>query len=412
MINNRPNIFEFATKELSQDAMVYWLLKCLDSQDSAYRQIGLDFIRLILDGTGIPVDTIKLDPCTPTKECHMDVYAVIYTQNKLYPIIFEDKTNTYLHNEQIERYSTTVAEWMRPHRRKKDDYLHTISERMGLSGDVQWGEIVFVYYKTGYPFGWQQNDLLKQQASAEKKVKEMGCNVVFKNIYLEDMVGFLRKHNNDPLLLDYCSALETKLCRRRFAEENCLVSAESCQQALSNEIGSNETAIGSLFAECFGKDTWFSYSHQCWATMDLVATQNEWYDDKQPNRIYYGFRFEQCSYGNKKSAYAFQFYQYRNEGAIKESKAVQLQKKIVEANQILELCKRIIVEVAQKGIEVVYLKPHEQLAKSFNDQKLFKVFVAGDNNPKQVCAFIRAFSERFCQHATEIGGEVCNDVFG
>lgn len=406
MINNRPNIFEFATKELSQDAMVSWLLKCLDSQDSMYRQIGHDFIRLILDGTGIPADTIKLDPCTPTKASHMDVYAVIYTQNKLHPIIFEDKTNTYLHNEQIKRYSDTVAKWMR------DNYLHTISERMGLPGNVQWGEIIFVYYKTGYPFGWQQNDLRKQQASAEKKVKELGHKIVFKSIYLEDMVGFLRKHNNDPLLLDYCSALEMKLCRRRFAEENCLISAESCQQALSNEIGSNETAIGNLFAECFGKDTWFSYSHQCWASMDLVVTSKEWYEDKQPNRIYYGFRFEECSYGYKKRAYAFQFYQYRDENAIRENKTIQLQKKIVEANQILELSKRIIDELAQKEIEVVYLTPHEQLEKSFNDQKLFKVFIEGDNNPKQVCAFIRAFSERFCQHAAEIGGEVYNEVFG
>ena len=39
----RPNIFNYAKKELSQDAVICWLLECCHSDDDKYRQIGIDF---------------------------------------------------------------------------------------------------------------------------------------------------------------------------------------------------------------------------------------------------------------------------------------------------------------------------------------------------------------------------------
>ena len=36
----RPNIFNYAKKELSQDAVICWLLECCHSDDDKYRQIG------------------------------------------------------------------------------------------------------------------------------------------------------------------------------------------------------------------------------------------------------------------------------------------------------------------------------------------------------------------------------------
>ena len=38
MINNRPNIFEFATKELSQDAVFCYILDCNISDIIRYEQ--------------------------------------------------------------------------------------------------------------------------------------------------------------------------------------------------------------------------------------------------------------------------------------------------------------------------------------------------------------------------------------
>ena len=44
----RPNIFNYAKKELSQDAVICWLLECCHSDDDKYRQIGIDFVRFIV----------------------------------------------------------------------------------------------------------------------------------------------------------------------------------------------------------------------------------------------------------------------------------------------------------------------------------------------------------------------------
>ena len=49
----RPNIFNYAKKELSQDAVICWLLECCHSDDDKYRKIGIDFVRFILDNENI-----------------------------------------------------------------------------------------------------------------------------------------------------------------------------------------------------------------------------------------------------------------------------------------------------------------------------------------------------------------------
>lgn len=35
----RPNIFDYATRELSQDAMICWLLACLHSKDEIFEEL-------------------------------------------------------------------------------------------------------------------------------------------------------------------------------------------------------------------------------------------------------------------------------------------------------------------------------------------------------------------------------------
>ena len=77
-MNKRPNIFEYATKELSQDAIVCWLLKCCHSEDEMYKNIGLDFIKFILDDDSINEKDIELEKNSPQAQYyHMDVYANI-----------------------------------------------------------------------------------------------------------------------------------------------------------------------------------------------------------------------------------------------------------------------------------------------------------------------------------------------
>ena len=57
----RPNIFNYAKKELSQDAVICWLLECCHSDDDKYRKIGIDFVRFILDNENIKEKDIELE---------------------------------------------------------------------------------------------------------------------------------------------------------------------------------------------------------------------------------------------------------------------------------------------------------------------------------------------------------------
>jgi len=90
----RPNIFKYAKRELSQDAMVCWLLACLHSSEFEYFKIGLNFIRFIFNDNTIQENEVIIESGSPYNQySHMDVYAVICVRSKLYPIIFENKTN-------------------------------------------------------------------------------------------------------------------------------------------------------------------------------------------------------------------------------------------------------------------------------------------------------------------------------
>ena len=42
-----PNIFDFATKELSQDAVICWLVACARDAEGYFRQRGLDFVAVL-----------------------------------------------------------------------------------------------------------------------------------------------------------------------------------------------------------------------------------------------------------------------------------------------------------------------------------------------------------------------------
>ncbi|MEW8970366.1 MAG: PD-(D/E)XK nuclease family protein [Mesobacillus sp.] len=112
----QPNLFEFATSELSQDAFLCWLLAW--SQDD-YRSINkplhraaLDFVSMIFNVHGEPVPLIKKIKIEKQFK-GLDVLAVV---NDRYAILIEDKTFTKNHSDQLRRYSEAVKirnpEWI------------------------------------------------------------------------------------------------------------------------------------------------------------------------------------------------------------------------------------------------------------------------------------------------------------
>ena len=47
-----PNIFYYATKELSQDAVICWLVSCASEATGSLRECGLAFVRTLFQAGG------------------------------------------------------------------------------------------------------------------------------------------------------------------------------------------------------------------------------------------------------------------------------------------------------------------------------------------------------------------------
>lgn len=103
----RPNIFELATKELSQDAFIAWLIKWsapeMQGEDQALHETGRRFVASLFAKAG------KSDAGTVPRlqEVRMqfksiDVLALFHDG---WSILIEDKTNTSDHSNQLERYA-------------------------------------------------------------------------------------------------------------------------------------------------------------------------------------------------------------------------------------------------------------------------------------------------------------------
>lgn len=143
-----PNIFEYATSELSQDAMIAWLMACAKADDAAMREVGQSFIRFLLDrplqtdgskteravigsddsateydGEGV----VSLIKEVETQYRHVDVYCRAEIDGKLISFVIEDKTGTTQHSGQLDRYRKLAQSDER-----HEDYLKLIYLKTGM----------------------------------------------------------------------------------------------------------------------------------------------------------------------------------------------------------------------------------------------------------------------------------------
>ncbi|MBL4561822.1 MAG: PD-(D/E)XK nuclease family protein [Labilibaculum sp.] len=124
-----PNIFNYATSELSQDAFIAWLLswanKAYKPENKKLHLLGLDFLRSLLAKQNIEISEIS-NLEIKTQFHKIDVFVSFRMDNKHYGVIIEDKVHTIDHNNQLERYINKIKE---------------------LNSETV---IVPVYFKTGY----------------------------------------------------------------------------------------------------------------------------------------------------------------------------------------------------------------------------------------------------------------------
>ncbi len=103
---NKPNIFNYATSELSQDAIICYILEWAkienkDINEDLYN-LGIEFINSLFDNfnqINKPNTYHKIEIKKQYK--NIDILCIV---NNEYSIIIEDKTNTKNHSDQLKRY--------------------------------------------------------------------------------------------------------------------------------------------------------------------------------------------------------------------------------------------------------------------------------------------------------------------
>lgn len=125
-LGNTPNIFSFATSELSQDAFLAWILSWADpsmrKQDSSLNDIAVRLLQKMLGvNSSFAIKSVKVD-CQWQK---IDIWAEI---NDDIFLIIEDKTDTSVHDNQLERYREIANDHYKGERRVLGAYVKTGNE--------------------------------------------------------------------------------------------------------------------------------------------------------------------------------------------------------------------------------------------------------------------------------------------
>ena len=121
-----PNLFSYATSELSQDAFICWLMAWASPEykevDNDLHQCGIEFIRALFEkhGKTLPIDITEIKIKKQYK--NIDVLCIV---NGTYAVLIEDKVDTKHHSGQLARYLETL-------------------EKNGFESD----NIIPIYYKT------------------------------------------------------------------------------------------------------------------------------------------------------------------------------------------------------------------------------------------------------------------------
>ena len=203
------NIFDFATKELSQDAFLRWFFESYD--DPSLKRIVLDFISTFSEGQleddegkRLPIEIRETDNLkikTYAQSNDIDITVDIFVNEEKYCFVIEDKTTSDEHN-QLKRYNEAVEKWTyKPDIKKPSN---------------QW--IYKIFYKTS-----------TIDETERKRVKESGWTV-FDLYAIENFFSKYKNLTRIQLLNDYIEHLEK--CKND-ADNKELPSQNNIQQWVS-----------------------------------------------------------------------------------------------------------------------------------------------------------------------------------
>ncbi len=232
-----PNIFDFATKELSQDAFICWLIKLADCEGHGLQAASKEFIALLCRTGGedkcvAASDVGSLEKLTRQKEAKIDIFFIAGIKGTKTCFIIEDKVHSDPHSKQLQKY-----------------YAHVQKKYPNLP-------IVKIYFKTGYLFGkdikecedeYAKYGILDYKMINDYLVSIETDDVIF-NCY-KDYFGrnFYDKFNVGLAALE---KNEEHLLKENFVQYEFLKKlSHTCQEAIGNTRLETGTSFGDPYAE-------------------------------------------------------------------------------------------------------------------------------------------------------------------
>ena len=191
-----PNIFDYATSELSQDAFLCWLIACSGSEDKPLKNLGLDFIRFLYNSTieeGHKIEQSAVQGLIETEGENndypwqqyekIDIYFQAIINTKIVSFIIEDKTDTQMHGSQLEDYKNAIE-----------------------TDEIQEDEIRKIYFKTGYVYSDEKKEATRNGYSVvdlEMFIDFLSCyeQSVKSDIFKDyaDYIGNIKEERNSRL---------------------------------------------------------------------------------------------------------------------------------------------------------------------------------------------------------------------
>lgn len=108
-----PNIFNYGTSELTQDAFITWLLNwanpILKTENEKLYYLGNSFLKSLVAFQNITITEIS-DLKIRQQFHKIDIYISFKMNDCTYGIIIEDKIHSNDHSNQLKRYSTKISE--------------------------------------------------------------------------------------------------------------------------------------------------------------------------------------------------------------------------------------------------------------------------------------------------------------
>ena len=257
------NLFDFATSELSQDAVICWCVNWFnDDSNPALKKMATEIIERIFrriiektpDFTFSKIESVhikrQLSKKVPDEEgkdiaVKIDVLLLI---NKSIALIIEDKTNTSEHGEQITRYRDGLQKMIKEDAISKDE-LESIDSF----------KIKTVYWKTGF------------YTDYDRAVKADAM------LFRSEILSLLTPYRSENQILgNYISYLES-IDKREETEKRYWAIAEECDSL-------------------WGKYPYLSYSHvgqyelirDCFPFTDEIIKPGKFYE---PFQVYHGTSF-------------------------------------------------------------------------------------------------------------------------